>query len=65
MDKLEKFITDLNKIQRELKSEENLSIANENDYLEKVAMFLFNAESGWNILMDIYSQKIQVLTKSL
>ena len=60
MDKLEKFINDLNEIQNELKSEESLSKQNENDYLDKMAMFLFSAETGWKIITSIYSQKIQV-----
>ncbi len=60
MDKLEKFINDLNRIQNELKSEESLSKQNEKDYLDKMAIFLFSADTGWEILMSIYSQKINV-----
>ena len=66
MDKLEAFIHDLNKIQRELlKSEESstsLTAQNEHECLEKLANFLFNADTGWNILKAIYSQKIQVIS---
>ena len=55
MDKLEKFINDLNRIQNELKSEESLSKQNEKDYLDKMAIILFIADTGWEILMSIYS----------
>jgi hypothetical protein len=60
MEKLEKFINDLNRIQNELKSDEARPKQTENDYLDKMAKFLFSADTGWKILTSIYSQKIQV-----
>lgn len=60
MDKLEKFINDLNRIQNELKSDEARPKQTENDYHDKMAKFLFSADTGWKILTSIYSQQIQV-----